>query len=102
MRINAEAFLALTVLLGTGAAVGVAVVTSTDDDAPAAIEQPAEPPVTAHAPIEAPAAKPAPPPVPSVTTTPATTPTEPWVDPFPPDPPDAYADVVPGPEHEGV
>jgi hypothetical protein len=103
MRINPETFLALTVLLGTGAAVGVAVVTSSDDE-PAAIEESvdavhaqaaatesSEP----HAPTSAVTT-----PVTPATTTPATPAVEePWVDPFPivPDDPN----WVPGPDVEG-
>ncbi len=105
MRINPETFLALTVLLGTGAAVGVAVVTSSDDE-PAAIEESVD---TVHAQSSATeSAEPHAPtkatttPVTPATTTPATvTPPveEPWVDPFPivPDDPN----WVPGPDVEG-
>jgi hypothetical protein len=106
MRINPETFLALTVLLGTGAAVGVAVVTSSADE-PAAIEESVDA-VTAQA-AATESSEPAAPtsaittPVTPATITPTETTTpvveEPWVDPFPivPDDPN----WVPGPDVEG-
>jgi hypothetical protein len=103
MRINPETFLALTVLLGTGAAVGVAVVTSSDDE-PVAIEESVDP-VTAQA-AAAQSSEPAAPtsaittPVTPATTTPVTPAVEePWVDPFPIVPDDPS--WVPGPDVEG-
>lgn len=104
MRINPETFLALTVLLGTGAAVGVAVVTS-DDTEPAAIEEHVDA-VHAQAATETPSESHAPttitqvtPTTPAVDVTTAATPEAPWVDPFPivPDDPN----WVPGPDVEG-
>jgi hypothetical protein len=105
MRIDPETFLVLTVLMGTGAAVGVAVMTS-DTEEPAAIEESVDA-VVAHTADTEPT-KPAPtkpttadtpatPATPAVPTEPAAE--EPWVDPFPivPDDPN----WVPGPDVEG-
>jgi len=105
MRIDPETFLVLTLLMGTGAAVGVAVVTSRADEEPAAVEETVEP--VAQAPATEPSVTPEPttpaaPTTPPAATPPAATtgaPEEPWVDPFPivPDDPNA----VPGPDVEG-
>ena len=103
MRIDPETFLALTLLMGTGAAVGIAVMSTSDDTEPAAIEAPVEP-VAVHAKDTAtkpatdkPAETAATPPT---TAAPAVAPVEePWVDPFPIEPEDPHA--VPGPDVEG-
>jgi hypothetical protein len=104
MRIDPETFLALTLLMGTGAAVGVAVMSGSDE--PAAVEDVAEPVAQAPA-TESPAPPDEPAPATPATPPTATTPEagtttaaeEPWVDPFPiiPDDPNA----VPGPDVEG-
>lgn len=106
MRIDPESFLALTLLMGTGAAVGIAVLSSSDDTEPAAIEAPAEP---VHARAAETATKPATEKpaetaatiVPATQTAPVVAPVveEPWVDPFPIEPEDPNA--VPGPDFEG-
>jgi hypothetical protein len=106
MRIDPETFLALTLLMGTGAAVGIAVMSSSDGTEPAAIEAPVEP-VAARAsetptkPATEKPAETAASTTPATTTTPAVAPAveEPWVDPFPIEPEDPNA--VPGPDFEG-
>lgn len=104
MRIDPETFLVLTLLLGTGAAVGVAVVTSRADESEVVDEEPAENVAQAPATETPDTPEPAPPVTPATppTVTPAagtTAAEEPWVDPFPiiPDDPNA----VPGPDVEG-
>src|SRR5688572_11935573 len=103
MRIDPETFLVLTLLLGTGAAVGVAVVTSRADESEAVEEEPAQNVAQAPA-TETPPPPEPPPPAAPVTPAPVTPDAgttaaeEPWVDPFPiiPDDPNA----VPGPDVE--
>ena len=76
-----------------------------EDEAPAAVDEPATDDVTAQAPAPSPtptATQPEPTTPPTPATEPGTT-TEPWVDPFPPDPDPSYSvhGNTPGPEFEG-